>query len=190
MALQKSATQSRTYSGAVAALAVDGKRDNSSTLVARTKWSSQSWWEVDLEYSSNITSVSLYNHVKSPLTNFLVQLFDYKRWPVRNVTQIENRTANVNYDFDFPEGTVARYVRVQLMEEGELLLEEVEVYGTHLPGVVSFKYFLSTLISFFLYFVTFPFHYSFLLFNSYAVCEQASCQLVSVFICLPISQSA
>ena len=46
----------------------------------------------------------------------------------------QGATVKDRYDFDFPKGTVDRYVRVQLLGQNALSLVEVEVYGTLLGG--------------------------------------------------------
>ena len=133
LALERPATQSSTYNGALAARAVDGNRDDSSSSVASTNQENQSWWEIDLEHPSNITSTFLYERAKSRLCNFHVQYFDYEHELVRSV-RVVNRAAEDTYDF-----VLARYLRVQLMANVSLFLAEVEVYGIHLPGEILFK---------------------------------------------------
>ena len=137
LALSKPAAQSSSTHNTVAALAVDGNTDGifNSRSVTHTNSNPKEWWEVDLGHQSEITSVSLYNRVdccQDRLTNFEVQLFDYAHSFVTKAFQGSN--VKTQYDFDFPEGTVARHVRVQLLGQNVLSLAEVEVYGTPLGG--------------------------------------------------------
>ena len=137
LALRKTAVQSSTGFNGVASRAVDGNYDGrySSQSVTHTNNDKQAWWEVDLGHQSYISLISLYNRIdccKERLTKFEVRLFGNAHSFSRKVSQgpnVQNR-----YDFKFPEKTIARYVRVQLLGKNYLSLAEVEVFGRVLGG--------------------------------------------------------
>ena len=149
MAFHRTATQSSTYSNAagpaVASRAVDGNSDGRYSSVTHTAIELKPWWEVDLGHESKITSISLFNRIdccQERLANFIVQLSDYAHLPVKTVSQGSN--FRIRYDFGFSPGTVARYVRVQLLRQNFLSLAEVEVYGTILGGKYKVVHTIST----------------------------------------------
>ena len=140
IAFQKPATQSSTYSHSanpVASKAVDGNTNGIFNIASTTHTNddNEAWWEVDLIHQSEISLVTLYNRIdccKERLTNFQVQLFDNAHSIIRKVSQ--GSTVQNRYDFTFPEKTIARYVRVQLLGKNYLSLAEVEVFGVVLGG--------------------------------------------------------
>lgn len=137
LALHKTAIQSSSTHNTVAGFAVDGNADGNfrAGSVTHTNNNARQWWEVDLGHQSEITSVSLYNRIdccRERLTNFEVQLFDYAHSFVTKASQ--GSDVKTVYEFNFPQGTIARHVRVQLLGSNYLSLAEVEVYGTPLGG--------------------------------------------------------
>ena len=140
IAFQKPATQSSTYSHSanpVASKAVDGNTNGIFNIASTTHTNDdkKAWWEVDLGHQSEISFVTLYNRIdccKERLTNFQVRLFDYAHSISQKVSQ--RSTVQNRYDFKFPEKTIARYVRVQLLGKNYLSLAEVEVFGRVLGG--------------------------------------------------------
>ena len=146
IAFQKPATQSSTYSHSanpVANKAVDGNTNGIFNIASTTHTNDdkKAWWEVDLGHQSEISLVSLYNRIdccKERLTNFQVQLFGNAHSISRKVSQ--GSTVQNRYDFKFPEKTIARYVRVQLLGKNYLSLAEVEVFGRVLGGKSYYYY--------------------------------------------------
>ena len=133
LALRKPAKQSSNFnSAAVAKKAVDGNNDGRwrSGSVTHTKRDYQAFWEVDLIFESEISSIIIFNRIdccRDRLTHFYIKFYDYTHSLVK--TLFHGSTAQNVYKFGLVPSIVARYVRVQIKSRNYLSLAEVQVYG-------------------------------------------------------------
>ncbi|MEM6630148.1 MAG: discoidin domain-containing protein [Bacteroidota bacterium] len=159
LALNKGASQSSTYFGGVASLAVDGNQTGSSATsnppdLQHTLNEAQPWWQVDLGQKSNLSRIDIYNRsdvLPERLNNFYVFV---STLPISNSTTLNDLlqdTSITPFFFSGPAGsfesielndTEGRYVRVQLSGSGFLHVAEIEVWGCDLgdecvPPIVS-----------------------------------------------------
>ncbi|MCW1923157.1 discoidin domain-containing protein [Luteolibacter arcticus] len=134
------ATQSTTFAGGVASLAVDGNTDGTyaNGSVTHTDGTTNSWWEVDLKALQSIDQIVLYNRTDFPirLSNFKVSLWNGSTevYSSNHFTEPGTRASNV-FSLSQIAGMVADRVRVELLGNNSngdtyLSLAEVEVYGT------------------------------------------------------------
>jgi hypothetical protein len=131
VAAGKSASQSSTGWGGIASRAVDGNLNGHFDYgsVTHTDISIASWWEVDLQQTAVIRWITLYNRTDccaSRLRNFTVQILDVDRAVVKQF--ITNDTAPISSNY-FANGSIGRYVRVQLNGNDYLSLTEVQVWA-------------------------------------------------------------
>lgn len=130
LALGRPATQSSTYGGRSASIAVDGStRDLSEAHVSHTNADAQAYWQVDLGASFSLGKVNVWNRVdccSGRLSNFDVKAsLDGTNWT--SVIRVPGQGASPTV-VDFG-GARGRYVRVQLSGTNFLSLAEVEVFS-------------------------------------------------------------
>jgi hypothetical protein len=139
LALGKPATQSSVNPWLQAATPeLDAARGNNGKLAGnygfQTAFETDPWWQVDLQDVFSIRSVVLFNRVdiKDSCRHVSVSTsLDNVRWELRGVKLDDKIFGGVGgnpYTFNFDEPIQARYVRVQLIGDGHLHLDEIEVY--------------------------------------------------------------
>lgn len=148
LAKDKSASQSTTVFGGVAARAVDGNPNSSwaggsISHTSDTDPSTQAWWQVDLGAVEDISTIKIFNRTdccSDRLSNFHVFISDVP-FTSNTVagTQAQSGVRDITSSGTFPEaGTfvvnrTGRYVRIQLSTAGvPLNLAEVKVFQS--PG--------------------------------------------------------
>ena len=143
IALGQSASQSSTYGGGVAGLAVDGNTTGSSPWSAdlqHTTNEAQPWWEVDLGAFSQIDQVNLYNRsncCEDRLRDFYILISPSPFAPGASLNDLLNNSSVQQSFFSGIAGAQenislnasGRYVRIQLSGSGALHMAEVEVLG-------------------------------------------------------------
>ena len=118
--------------GGIASRAVDGNTDGNMDhgSVTHTNTAVGAWWEVDLQQSTAIQRINVYNRTDAcctaRLSNFSVQILDANRVVVKEF--ITNDTAPSLIQF-FAAGSSGRYVRIQLHGNSVLSLAEVQVWA-------------------------------------------------------------
>ncbi len=157
VAKNKTATQSSTLSGfstAVASSAVDGNTDGNffDGSVSHTNDDPNAWWEVDLGYSTTVSSIVIWNRTDccgSRLSDYWVFVSDTPFLSTDTPATLQNRPGtwsshqttqpNPSVSVSIPQAQ-GRYVRVQLSGTNYLALAEVQVYGTNSgPGANTSK---------------------------------------------------
>ncbi len=147
LAVNRSATQSSTWNGAVAGLAVDGNTNGGwyqANSVSGTNWSVQPWWQVDLGSIHSIDYIEIWGRTdccQDFLSDYYVFVSD-NPFPAGNVTTLLNTSGVSNYYFAGPGATpestdvfsTGRYVRVMLNGNHLLQLAEVKVFGKSVVG--------------------------------------------------------
>lgn len=141
LALNKSATQSSTYNGRDASIALDGNTSgNGEANVTHTQSDNEAYWTVDLGNVYDITSINIYNRTDccgSRLVNYHVFVSDD---PFIGTTVASSQAqSGVDEFFESSQAgspttistgaITGRYVRVQLAGTNFLSLAEVEVIG-------------------------------------------------------------
>ncbi|MBM3757085.1 MAG: DUF1929 domain-containing protein [Acidobacteria bacterium] len=142
LAIGKSATQSSTASGGVAARAVDGNTngDFSQNSVIQTNSQSQPYWQVDLGARAQIANVKIWNRsdcCAANLTNFHVFVSD-QPFTGTTVAQSQAQAGVTDIPHSGTAGATvtlavnrsARYLRVQLEGTAALNFAEFEAIGT------------------------------------------------------------
>ncbi len=141
----KSTNQSSTVSaGGVtgsAAKAVDGNTNGNfySGSVAATNNESQAWWQVDLGAFYQIETIEVFNRTEgeSRLNDFYILTADLP-FTSNNLATARNQANNEQYyagqagtptTWNFPNGDLVRYVRIQRASQGYVTLAEVRVNG-------------------------------------------------------------
>ncbi|WP_206070876.1 alpha-L-fucosidase [Knoellia koreensis] len=142
----KSATQSSLAWGGVPERAVDGNRDgnfNGNSVTHTAEPSNQAWWQVDLGAVAATDRVELWNRTdccSDRLSNYWV-MASQQPFPSGSLETVRTSpavtavrvaaTAGRPSAVKLPDGTKARYVRIQLESAtNPLSLAEVEVRGT------------------------------------------------------------
>lgn len=136
VAAGKSATQSSTWSGIQASLAVDG--NTSGNYFSHTNYDPQAWWQVDLGAVYQIPQINIWNRTdccQSRLSNFYVFVSEAP-FNSTDLNATLNQPGVIPYYFYGSAGTptemtigqMGRYVRVQLADTNYLSLAEVEVF--------------------------------------------------------------
>ncbi|MFA6102843.1 MAG: glycosyl hydrolase family 18 protein [Victivallaceae bacterium] len=139
VAYGKPATQSSTYSTAVAGRAVDGNTDGNyynNSVTHTGLGGTNAWWEVDLQGTFNINQIRIWNRTDSApdrLSNFYVYILDESRNVVWSHLEAPYPTPAVTL---VPGGEYGRYVRIS--GPNILSLSEVQVY-TKLNNIVMGK---------------------------------------------------
>jgi len=140
----KTASQSSTYVGAVAARAVDGNTNGawSGNSLSCTSNQLQPWWQVDLGGLYDISALEIWNRTdagnQDRLDDFYVFVSD-RPFTSTNplVTQGQDGVWSRHVEMkDGPRpsvllgaGAIGRYVRIQLADTNLLTLAEVKVFG-------------------------------------------------------------
>lgn len=133
LAQGKPATQSSTYLGIAASVAVDGNTNGN--YFSHTNSDAQAWWQVDLGSRYAINQVKIWNRTDccaERLTNFSIKVSD---------TPFDGTAPVYSTPFAGQAGSpsvislnsTGRYVRVQLAGTNYLSLAEVEVFGNLAP---------------------------------------------------------
>ena len=152
LAAGKSASQSSTYPGYPASLAVDGNTDgvvshSSVTVTAGTD--TYPWWQVDLGSSASVSSISVWNRTDccgSRLGDYWVFVSDTPFSAADTPATLQGRagtwsshqTTAPSPSTSIPaSGAQGRYVRVQLSSANYLSLAEVQVFGGSGPATYS-----------------------------------------------------
>jgi len=143
LAQGKSASQSSTYTGFPASLAVDGNTNGSAGAgsVTVTNNDAYAWWQVDLGASATLNNIVVFNRTDccgSRLSDYWVFVSDTPFAPTDTPATLQNRPATwSNHQTvsplilaQIPTTAQGRYVRVQLSGANYLSLAEVQVYGT------------------------------------------------------------
>jgi hypothetical protein len=143
LAQGKSATQSSTYTGFPASLAVDGNINGSAGAgsVTVTNFDANAWWQVDLGASATLNNIVVFNRTDccgSRLSDYWVFVSDTPFAPTDTPATLQNRAATwSNHQTvsplvltQIPTTAQGRYLRVQLSGANYLSLAEVQVYGT------------------------------------------------------------
>ena len=149
LALNKSASQSSTYFGGVASLAVDGNQTGTSATsnppdLQHTLNETQPWWQVDLGKKSNLSRIDIYNRtdvLPERLNNFYVLVSNVPFSSSATLNDLLQDSSIIQIFFSGQAGsfeTIAlndvegRYLRVQLSGSGFLHVAEIEVWGCDL----------------------------------------------------------
>lgn len=129
LAAGRFASQSSTYSSAIAARAVDGNTDGNyyKNSVTHTNSNLRAWWRVDLGSEIDIGAVVLHNRTdccSDRLSNFDVEVSrDAVNWQL-----VHEFTGAAPARTPLAVHAVGRYVRVRLRGTDNLSLAEVEVF--------------------------------------------------------------
>ena len=144
LALNQVATQSSTYGGGLASLAVDGDTTGNSPWSANlqhTQTEYQPWWEVDLGQQSDIDQVNIYNRsdcCQNRVRDFYILVSDAPFSPTDSLSEILNSpqvavhfvAGQIGVLGQIPFEVSGRYVRIQLTNPDLMLhMAEVEVMG-------------------------------------------------------------
>ena len=142
VALAKTATQSSTFGGANASLAVDGNTDGNfgDGSVSTTNMDANSWWQVDLGAPAAVNSIAIWNRTDccgSRLSDYWVFVsntpFLASDTPAtlsgRAGTFSSHQTSAPAPSVDIAIGVQGQYVRLHLSDPGYLGLAEVQVFG-------------------------------------------------------------
>jgi RHS repeat-associated protein len=138
VALGKSATQSSSWAGIPASVAVDGNTNGN--YFSHTNYDNQAWWQVDLGASYALDQINVWNRTDcctDRLSNFYVLVSD-QPFTSTNLNTTLNQAGVSKYYVSGQGGrptTVAigrtgRYLRVQLTGTNYLSLSEVEAIGS------------------------------------------------------------
>jgi hypothetical protein len=130
LALGAPATQSSTWGGIAASLAVDGNKSGS--YFSHTDYNNQAWWQVDLGGSFYVDQVKVWNRTdccSERLSNFDVLLSDAPFNGTAPVYSV-NVAGQAGRPSEITMQRRGRYVRVRLNGTNYLSLSEVEVFGT------------------------------------------------------------
>lgn len=129
LALGKEASQSSTFSTAIAPRAVDGNTDGNwnAGSVTATRYEPEGWWQVDLGYTADIGTVVLYNRTdccQERLTKFdILVSHNAETWEM-----VASYDGEALTRVGFAMRTRGRYVRVQSHLYDHLSLAEVQVF--------------------------------------------------------------
>ena len=141
VALSKAASQSSTASGGVPSRAIDGNIDGdwAQSSVTCTNNEPNSWWQVDLGATYDVSAIEVWNRTGSceeRLDDFYVFVSDTPfastdLTATLNESDVWSRhvTAVPDPEILFPVGWTGRYVRIQLGDTNYLSLAEVKVFG-------------------------------------------------------------
>ena len=138
VAAGKPATQSSTWAGIPASLAVDGSTDGN--RFSHTDFNNQAWWQVDLGGSYSLEQVNIWNRTDccgDRLSNFYVLVSD-DPFVSTDLNTVRNQPGVSSYYFSGQASTptkfniwrTGRYVRVQLASPNYLSLAEVQVMAS------------------------------------------------------------
>jgi hypothetical protein len=138
LALNKTATQSSTAFGGVAARAVDGNT-NGNANYTHTNSDAQAWWQVDLGSKAAVDQIRIWNRTDccpERLSAYDVFVSD-EPFTSFDPDETQGQAGVATYHFDasagsptiIPIGLSVRYVRVQLANTNYLSISEVEVLG-------------------------------------------------------------
>ncbi|MDW5290819.1 T9SS type A sorting domain-containing protein [Formosa sp. PL04] len=132
LALNGTATQSTTLSGAAASRAIDDDTNgvfNAGSVTASI--GPDAWWEVDLGDEYTINDINLFNRTDacctSRLANFTVSVINSNGTTTYSQTITTTPTPSVTIDAN---GVLGQTIRVQSNLTSTLNLAEVQVYGT------------------------------------------------------------
>jgi hypothetical protein len=141
LALGRSATQSSTWNGQSAQLAID---DNTGGIVSHTNLDAHAWWQLDLGSSYWLSRINIWNRTDccaERLSSFYVFVSDQPfASSDLNATLSQPGvlayyiTGSAQYPSAIPIGRSGRYLRIQLTGTNYLSLAEVEVYGDPVPA--------------------------------------------------------
>jgi hypothetical protein len=150
LAAGRAATQSSTYSGYPASLAVDGNTDGNATHGSVTVTASGSelspWWQVDLGASVFVNAAGIWNRTDccgSRLSDYWVFISDTPFQATDAPGTLQNRAGTWNSHQTLtpnPSSLIAaggaqgRYLRVQLTGTNYLSVAEVQVFGSSASG--------------------------------------------------------
>ena len=140
----KTATQSSTYAGYAAGLAVDGNTDGvlGDGSMAVANYGANAWWQVDLGASALLSSVVVWARTDcclSWLNDYWVFVSDTPFSSTDTPATLQNRAGTwSSHQTTAPNpstaiaanGAEGRYVRLQLTGTNYLELAEVQVFGT------------------------------------------------------------
>jgi hypothetical protein len=148
LAAGKSASQSSTYPGYPASLAVDGNTDGNvshGSLTVTAGTDTYPWWQVDLGSSATLSSISVWNRTDccgSRLSDYWVFVSDTPFSAGDTPATLQGRAGTwSSHQTSAPSpstsitasGAQGRYVRLQLSSANYLSLAEVQVFGTTSP---------------------------------------------------------
>jgi uncharacterized repeat protein (TIGR01451 family) len=153
LAVGKTATQSSTYSTAVAGLAADGNTDGafSDGSLSITNIDANAWWQVDLGASATVSSVGIWGRTDccgSWLGDYWVFISDTPFTALDTPATLQARAGTwSNHQTTAPNpstsilanGARGRYVRVQLSGTNHLEMAEVQVIGTPSTGSSTYS---------------------------------------------------
>jgi hypothetical protein len=139
LALHKPATQSSVNGWHQAATPEEDAKLGNDGQIGRhwgfqTAYEAEPWWQVDLQDKFSIAKVLLFNRhdlENSRLHLSLLSSTDGETWQLRGVKLDDMPFGGVDqqpYSFSFDQAFNARFIRVQLIGEGHLHLDEIEVY--------------------------------------------------------------
>ncbi|MBW7944186.1 DUF2341 domain-containing protein [Patescibacteria group bacterium] len=145
VALNKSAAQSSTNSGADASRAVDGNTNGNwaGNSVSHTNSDANAWWQVDLGAVYDLSHINIYNRTDccgTRLSNFYIFVSDVPFTSTNLSTTLAQSGVSSYYisgaagsPTQRAFGRTGRYVRIQLSGTDYLHMAEVEIYGKN-PG--------------------------------------------------------
>jgi RHS repeat-associated protein len=156
LALNKSATQSSTFSNFPASLAVDGNTNgdfNGAHSSSATNYSYQPWWQLDLNSSQFINSIKLYPRTDccpEMLANAYLFISDQPFTSTDLSTTLAQSgvssysiTGNTSAATSVNINRTGRYIRVQRSDTQYLVLAEVQVWGQQSSAVADVEWLVS-----------------------------------------------
>lgn len=149
LALNKSVSQSSTYSTGIPEKANDGVTNGSWSYgsVIHTYYDQNAWWEIDLGKVCSISRIEVWNRTDccgTRLGNFYIFVSDVA-FTSQSLTTTLNQsgvwnqhiTTAPNPDVSVTVERTGRYIRVQLAGTNYLSLAEVKILG---PEAITFQY--------------------------------------------------
>jgi hypothetical protein len=150
LALRKPATQSSVSPSGAATPEQDAIHGNSGILAGdrafQTAFEPNPWWQVDLQDVFEIAKIVVFARPGRQGCNLplsVLSSLDGETWQLRAVKLDDMAFGDADskpYHFELKEAVSARYIRVQFIGDGQLQLDEIEVFGAEetspppLPG--------------------------------------------------------
>jgi RHS repeat-associated protein len=156
LALNKSVTQSSTFSNFPASLAVDGNINgdfNGAHTSSATNYSYQPWWQLDLGSSQSINSIKLYPRTDC-CPEMLANAYLFVSEQPFTSTDLSATlaqagvssyviTGNTSAATSVNVNRAGRYIRVQRSDTQYLVLAEVQVWGQQSSAVADVEWLVS-----------------------------------------------
>jgi beta-galactosidase len=142
IAIGKHVEQSNLAYGGIPERAIDNNTDGSwiSGSVTHTQINRNSWWQADLGKSYNLNFIEIWNRTdiccKNRLSNYYIFVSD-EPFESFDLNQTLNQSGILSiFQSEYPDPSftadinrTGRYIRIQLLNSGELSLAEVRIFG-------------------------------------------------------------